>query len=151
MFTSLSHKIAMHLDKIIPALFAFFLPIAGILCAVGGFIILDTIVGVWKARKLKEKVTSKKLSKIISKMLIYQLVVITFFLLDSFIINDFILSFFSIQFALTKVIALVLISIEVFSIDESFGQATGQGLFGHLSKLIGKVKNLKGESDTLKK
>lgn len=140
----------MHLDKIIPALIAFFLPIAGILVAVGGFIILDTIVGVWKAKRLKEKVTSKKMSRIIQKMLVYQAVTLTFFLLDSFIVNDFILTFFSVQFALTKVIALILISIEVFSIDESFGQATGLGLFGHLTKLIGKVKNLKGESDGLK-
>lgn len=150
MFATLVQKSSMHLDKILPALLAFFLPIAGILIAVGGFIILDTIIGVWKAKKLKEKVTSKKLSKVIQKMLVYQLVVITFFLLDCFIVNDFILTFFSIQFALTKVIAIILISIEVFSIDESFGQATGLGLFGHLTKLIRKLKNLKGESDGLK-
>jgi hypothetical protein len=42
-----------------------------------------------------------------------------FFLIDKFILNEIILTFFSVEFMLTKVVALVLASIEVMSINEN--------------------------------
>jgi hypothetical protein len=93
--------------------FAFFLPISGILIMIGVLIAIDTFTGIWKANKLKEKITSRKLSAIISKLALYEVTVIMFFLIDNFILNDIILTFFSVPFMLTKVVALVLASIEV--------------------------------------
>lgn len=128
--------------KIILFLWVFVAPIFGILVTVGMFIFLDTFIGIWKAKKLKQPVTSRKMGRIINKMLLYNSVVITFFALDHFIFHDIVIQFFSIDYALTKVIAVVLISIEAYSIDESFQQATGKGLFERAKDLIKKYKDV---------
>jgi hypothetical protein len=98
---------------------AFFLPISGILLMIGVLIVIDTVTGIKKANKLKEKITSRKLSAIISKLALYEMTVIMFFLIDRFILNDIILTFFSVAFMLTKIVALVLASVEVISINEN--------------------------------
>jgi hypothetical protein len=72
--------------------FAFFLPISGILIMIGVLIAIDTITGIWKAKKLGEKITSRKLSAIISKLALYEITVIMFFLIDKFILNEIILT-----------------------------------------------------------
>jgi phage-related holin len=64
-------------------IFAFFLPISGILIMIGVLIAIDTFTGIWKANKLKEKISSRKLSGIISKLALYEITVIMFFLIDS--------------------------------------------------------------------
>jgi phage-related holin len=64
-------------------IFAFFLPISGILIMIGVLIAIDTFTGIWKANKLKEKITSRKLSGIISKLALYEITVIMFFLIDN--------------------------------------------------------------------
>jgi len=87
---------------------------------IGVLILIDTMTGIWKAKKLGEKITSRKLSSIISKLALYEVTVIMFFLIDKFILNDIILTFFSVPFMLTKVVALVLASIEVMSINENY-------------------------------
>ena len=69
---------------------AFFLPISGILFLIGFAIVVDTITGIWKAKKLKIAITSRKLSTIISKMMLYEVAVIGFYLIDYFILNDII-------------------------------------------------------------
>ena len=46
---------------------AFFLPISGILLMIGVLIVIDTVTGIWKAKKIGEKITSRRLSAIISK------------------------------------------------------------------------------------
>ena len=46
---------------------AFFLPISGILLMIGVLIVIDTVAGIWKAKKIGEKITSRRLSAIISK------------------------------------------------------------------------------------
>jgi hypothetical protein len=55
---------------------AFFLPITGILFLIGFSILVDTITGIWKAKKLKIKITSRGLSAIISKLMLYEVAVI---------------------------------------------------------------------------
>ena len=80
---------------------AFFLPISGILFLIGFAIILDTLTGLWKAKKLKIKITSRKLSAIVSKLFLYEVAVIGFYLIDYWILNDIIMKFFSVPLMLT--------------------------------------------------
>lgn len=137
-FTSLGYKL-------VAVIFAFLVPIHGVLLAVGMFILADTVIGIWKAKKLKEKITSRRLSNVIQKMFVYQLVVITFFCLGHFIINDIVKQFINIDYLMTKIVAVILISIEFYSIDESFEQATGKGIFTRLTDLIKKYKDVRKE------
>ena len=130
--------------------FAFFLPISGILIMIGVLIAIDTFTGIWKANKLNEKITSRKLSSIISKLALYEITVIMFFLIDAFILNDIILTFFSVPFMLTKVTALVLASIEVMSINENYKIVKGIDLWQSMKLLFARAKEVKEDLNKLK-
>jgi hypothetical protein len=131
-------------------IFAFFLPISGILIMIGVLIAIDTFTGIWKAKKLKEKITSRKLSSIISKLALYEITVIMFFLIDAFILNDIILTFFSVPFMLTKVTALVLASIEVMSINENYKVVKGIDLWQSMKLLFSRAKEIKKDINKIK-
>ena len=130
--------------------FAFFLPISGILIMIGVLISIDTITGIWKANKLGDKITSRKLSSIISKLALYEITVIMFFLIDKFILNEIILTFFSVPFMLTKVVALVLSSIEVMSINENYKIVKGIDLWQSMKLLFARAKEVKEDLNKLK-
>jgi len=130
--------------------FAFFLPISGILIMIGVLISIDTITGIWKAKKLGEKITSRKLSAIISKLALYEITVIMFFLIDKFILNEIILQFFSVPFMLTKIVALVLSSIEVMSINENYKIVKGIDLWQSMKLLFARAKDIKEDLNKLK-
>ncbi len=129
---------------------AFFLPISGILIMILVLITIDTFTGIWKAKKNKEKITSRKLSAIISKLALYEITVIMFFLIDQFILNDIILTFFSVPFMLTKVTALVLASIEVMSINENYKIVKGIDLWQSMKLLFARAKDIKKDIDEIK-
>ncbi len=130
--------------------FAFFIPISGILIMIGVLIAIDTFTGIWKANKLNEKITSRKLSSIISKLALYEITVIMFFLIDAFILNDIILTFFSVPFMLTKVTALVLASIEVMSINENYKIVKGIDLWQSMKLLFARAKDIKDDINKIK-
>jgi len=117
---------------------------------IGVLIAIDTFTGIWKAKKLKEKITSRKLSAIISKLALYEITVIMFFLIDRFILNDIILTFFSVEFMLTKVVALVLASIEVMSINESYKQVYHLDLWQSMKVLFARAKDIKDDINKIK-
>ena len=130
---------------------AFFLPISGILLMIGVLIVIDTVAGIWKAKKIGEKITSRRLSAIISKLALYEVTVIMFFLIDVFILNDIILKFFSVPFMLTKVVALVLASIEVMSINESWKRVKNIDLWITLKNLLSRSAEINDDIKKIKK
>lgn len=129
---------------------AFFIPISGILIMIGVLICIDTFTGIWKANKLEDKITSRKLSAIISKLALYEVTVIMFFLIDRFILNDIILTFFSVPFMLTKIVALVLSSIEVMSINENYKVVKGIDLWQSMKLLFARAKDIKDDINKIK-
>ena len=130
---------------------AFFLPISGILLMIGVLIVIDTVAGIWKAKKIGEKITSRRLSAIISKLALYEVTVIMFFLIDVFILNEIILTFFSVPFMLTKVVALVLASIEVMSINESWKRVKNIDLWTSLKNLLSRSAEINDDIKKIKK
>lgn len=136
---------------IVSSLLLFFAPIKFILILVGIAILLDTIFGLIKAKKLKQKITSRKLANIIYKMLIYQGAILTFYAIDVLILGDFITLAVSVPYALTKVVALVAVSIELFSIDESLRLFNnGKGFKFYFKQLINVVKDTKEDINQIK-
>ena len=129
---------------------AFFLPISGILFLIGFAIVVDTITGIWKAKKLKIKITSRKLSTIISKMMLYEVAVIGFYLIDYFILNDIILKFFSVPLMLTKILSLILVSIEVMSINENYKAVKGIDIWQGMKNLFARAKEIKTDLNGLR-
>jgi hypothetical protein len=128
----------------------FFLPITGILFLIGFAIVIDTITGIWKAKKLGIPITSRKLSAIISKLMLYEVAVILFYLIDRFILNDIILTFFSVPLMLTKILSLVLVSIEVISISENYKAVKGIDLWQAMKLLFARARDIKQDIDTIR-
>jgi hypothetical protein len=130
---------------ILLALGSFFLPIQPLLLLVGIFILSDTILGVWAAYKGGEEITSRKLSGIIPKMLLYQAAVLVGYTLDYFLVSEFTLLVISVKLLMTKLIAMTLIFIEVLSINENFEVITNKNLFKEFKSLLSRSSKLKAE------
>lgn len=123
---------------------SFFQPIQYILLAVGAFICLDTIMAYIRTRKTKKEWTSRKMRMgFVPKLLLYQLLIITFFLIDFALLNEFLLYLIKIPYVLTKVTAMVLVYIEVLSIDESFKIMKGKSMFSYFIEMIKSAKKVK--------
>ena len=138
-------KLKLNSIKMTSIVFSFFLPISGILILIAFAILLDTVTGIYKSVHLKQKVTSRGLSQIISKILLYETTVLLFFLIDKFLVSDIIAQFFSIEFLVTKVLALVLVSIEVVSINENYKAIYGKDLYSAMKLLFRRAKEITSE------
>ena len=136
--------------KLLAMIGTFLMPISGLLFLVGFVIVLDTITGIWKSIKHKVPVTSRGLSAIASKMLLYQVTVILFYMIDQFILNNIILQFFSVELLLTKILALILVSIEVMSINENYKAVKGLDLWQAMKNLFARAKEIKKEVDEIR-
>ena len=129
---------------------AFFLPISGILFLIGFAIVIDTLTGIWKSKKLGIPITSRKLSAIISKLMLYEVAVIGFYLIDYWILNDIILKFFSVPLMLTKILSLVLVSLETLSISENYKAVKGIDIWQGMKNLFARAKEIKSDLNGLR-
>lgn len=148
--TILLNTIKANWMKLMAVIWAFLMPISGLLFLVGFVIILDTVTGIWKSYKQKVKITSRGLSAIISKMLLYEVTVVLFYMIDHFILNNIVLQFFSVDLLLTKVLSLILVSIEVMSINENYKAVKGLDLWQAMKNLFARAKEIKKEVDGIR-
>lgn len=141
-----------YLNYILTGLTLFFAPIQGLLIAVGIGIFLDTFTGVFKSIKLNGWVSirSRRLSHIISKMLLYQLTIIMLYIIDKFLLNEFVTQHFTIQFMFTKLVAILLIFIELVSIKENIEAALKIDIWKMLKTLLNRAKEVKEDIDLIK-
>ena len=65
-----------------------------------------------------------------------------FYLIDFYILNDIILTFFSVELLTTKILALVLVSIEVISINENIKAVKGIDIWESLKNLFARAKEV---------
>jgi hypothetical protein len=135
---------------IFTTLLLFFAPIQGLLISVGTAIALDTIFGIAKSIKLKDKITSRKLSNIVSKFVLYQASVLLIFTIDTFLLGEFFKLWFSIPFLFTKIVTIILIFIETVSIKENFEEAFNIDVFKMLKKALKRGIDIKEDIDILK-
>jgi hypothetical protein len=140
-------SIQKYIIQLLAVVGSFFLPISGILFLIGFAIAVDTLTGIWKSKKLGIPITSRKLSAIVSKLFLYEVAVIGFYLIDKFILNDIILTFFSVPLMLTKILSLVLCSIEVISISENYKAVKGIDIWSAFKNLLQRSKEIKGDID----
>jgi peptidoglycan biosynthesis protein MviN/MurJ (putative lipid II flippase) len=131
---------------ILNVLLAFFAPISGIVLLVALSTIIDTVFGLWKAYNLKENITSRKARYgLVPKIISYCAAICLIYACDFYMINDLTKMVVSAEFLTTKLLALVLISIEVKSIDESFQSVKGWSFIDKITDMVIKAKNIKKE------
>lgn len=133
------------------SLVMFFTPIGGILIAVAVAIALDTIFGVSKAISKKEKLTSRRASHIISKFILYQSAVLLIYTMDKFLLGEFFKIWFSIEYFFTKVVAIIIIFIEMLSMKENFEEAFGVNIFDKLKEALKRTKEFKDDIQEITK
>jgi hypothetical protein len=109
---------------------AVFLPIKELMLTIGFLVAADLVVGVWKAIKTGQRIRSRRMSDTITKLLLYQLAIMSGFLIETFIISELI--------PITKLIATVIAIIEFKSIIESIEAVTGKDLWSKIKTIIGR-------------
>ena len=138
-----------YLNYIVSSLILLFVPIYGILIAVATAIILDTFTGIFKSVKLNgwKSFRSRRLSHIVSKMLLYEICVLLLFVIDKFILNEFIFKWLNIDFMFTKICAILLIFIELVSIKENVEAAFKIDIWKLLKKVFLRAREVKDDID----
>ncbi len=132
-------------ESIFAICLAAIIPIKPLVLLVGVCISLDTFFGVFRAYKQGKKITSRGLSSVISKMALYEFALILFYFIDSIILNDIAKSFTPVDLFVTKMVAAVLVSVEVLSILENVKLATGHDFIGMAKKTLRRSKSVKDE------
>jgi hypothetical protein len=124
-----------YITPLLASLVAVFTPVLPTLLTVGFLIALDFIVGIYRAFKLNEEITSRKMGNTISKMLLYNITILSLWVFEKYILQDAI--------PITKIGAALISITELKSIDESVEKLTGVGIW---KKLVRIVK--RGDSET---
>jgi len=132
-------------ETIIAVCLAALMPIKPLILLVGVCISLDTFFGIYRAIKQRQRITSRALSAVISKMALYEFTLILFYFIDSIILNDIAKSFTPVDLFVTKMVAAVLVSVEVLSILENIKLATGHDFIGMAKKTLKRGKSVKDE------
>jgi hypothetical protein len=127
----------------------FFVPIQPLLLIIGGFIAMDTVLGVTKAYVTKQTVNSHKLSRVIFKMLIYQAVILLLYPIDVFIVGS---ELFGYEHFVTKLGAFILLFVESLSIEENIKALNNnKGFKYYFEKLLKTLKEAKSQITDVKK
>jgi hypothetical protein len=130
----------------------FFTPIQGLILAVGMSIFLDTFTGIYKSIKLFgwKSIRSRKLSNIISKILLYEASIICLYVMDFYVLNELLLEISSVKYLATKLTAVALILVELTSIKENIEEALKIDIWKILKNFIRRAKEVKNDCDELK-
>ena len=141
-----------YIQYLIASVLLLFAPIHGLLIAVASAIILDTITGIFKSIKLNgwKSVRSRKLSNIVSKMLLYEVCILFLFLMDKYLLNEFVQQAFSFKFMFTKICAILLIFIELVSIKENIEESFKIDFWKILKKVLSRAKEIKTDINDIK-
>ena len=141
-----------YLQYILASIVLLFAPIYGLLISVGAAIILDTFTGIFKSIKLEgfQSIRSRKLSNIVSKLLLYEICILFLFLIDKFLLNEFIIRSFGIEYMFTKICAILLIFVELVSIKENIESAFKIYLWSMIKKILSRAKEVKSDIDEIK-
>lgn len=141
-----------YIQYLLASLLLLFVPIYGLLIAVGMAIMLDTITGVFKSIKLKGWVSirSRTLSNIISKMMLYEICILFLFVMDKFVLNEFIKHAFGFEFMFTKICAILLMFIELVSVKENIEEAFNIDIWKLLKKTLNRAKEINSDIREIK-
>lgn len=141
-----------YIQYLLASIILLFVPIYGLLIAVGTAIILDTFTGVFKSIKLHgwRSVRSRKLSHIVSKMMLYEICILLLFVMDKYVLNEFVKHAFGFEYMFTKICAILLMFIELVSIKENIEEALKIDIWSMLKKALSRAKEINQDIQGLK-
>jgi len=119
-----SEAIVAWIYKILLSTLAFIAPVNGLMLSIGFLLFIDLILGIMTARKNGIPIQSKELKKTVIKMLLYQVTVISAFILDTY--------FIQMGSIVVRITALSVGITEAKSIFEHVGTLTGLDIWSVL-------------------
>lgn len=125
----MEHSITSFLTKCIMLILVLLAPIKAVMATVGFLIFIDLGSGIWAALKRKEKISSAALRRTISKMIIYQMAVISGFLIEKYLVGG--------DLPVTKIVAGFIGIVEFKSILENSNFILGTDVFKTLIEKLG--------------
>lgn len=133
----------------------FLLAVAGWLTPLYPFFILtgfaiamDTYFGLKVSQKYK-KVSSRKFSRVLYKLLMYNIIIISAYSVDIYLLGSFVGLFSSVELTATKAIVFGVLMVELISIDEKLLQLNGKGLRYYWQKVVSVIKKVNDERKKL--
>jgi hypothetical protein len=138
--------------QLLTALLLFFAPIQELVMVVGLAILCDTFTGIYKSVKLNgwKSIRSRKLSNIISKMVLYEVAIIVLYPIDKFLLNELLLNIVSVQYFSTKIACVLLVLVELTSIKENIEEALKIDIWKTLKNFIKRAKEVSSDYDEIK-
>lgn len=132
-----------YLQPLALSLLAVFAPIKAILIVTGFLILADLISGILAARKRKEVINSAGLRRSVTKCLVYNLAIISGFLVETYMLES--------VFPISKLIAGLISVVELKSILENLNTINGTDIFKTVLTQLGsqndKGKKVEGSSE----
>ena len=110
-------------------------PIKPMLIACGILIMADTITGMLAAHKRKEPIQSAEMRRSITKLVVYQIAIISAFVLEKYMLGNLV--------PVSKIVAGVIGMVEFKSILENVSTIAGQDILALVINKLGS-KNAKG-------
>lgn len=104
-------------------------PIHAIMITVGVLIFTDLFLGIYAAHKRNEPIKSSAMRRTISKILVYQTVIITGFLCETYLLKGFI--------PISQIAAAAIGLVEMTSILENANSINGESIFKKLIEKLG--------------
>lgn len=104
-------------------------PVHSILIVTGILIVLDFITGIWAAYKREEKIKSARMRDSVTKMVIFQVAVISGFLMEKYMLDN--------SIPVSKIVAGVIAATEGLSLFENLNTISGKNVFGALIEKLG--------------
>jgi len=123
------------LAKIAVAAMAALAPIHAVMISVGFLIVADLVTGIVAAKKRGEKVSSAAMRRTVSKILVYQLAVISGFLLEHYLMGDIM--------PVAKLVGGVIGMVEFKSILENSNTIVGTDIFKSILQKLGSENDKK--------
>lgn len=124
-----------YLYKGLLVLLAILAPIKSLIISCGVLIIADMITGMLAAKKRKEKINSADMRRTLSKMLVYQIAIISGFVLEFYMLDKLL--------PVSKIVSGVIGMVEFKSILENVSTIAGQDILKLVVDKLGS-KNAKG-------
>lgn len=104
-------------------------PIKALLISCGTLILADMITGILAAKKRGEKISSAEMRRSLTKMLVYQIAIISGFILEKYMLEDLL--------PVSKIVAGVIGMVEFKSILENTSVMAGQDILSLVMDKLG--------------
>lgn len=115
-------------------------PIHAVMITVGVLIFADLFTGIYAAYKNNEEISSARLRDSLTKICVYQTVIITGFLVETHLIEGLV--------PVVKLVAGIIGMVEITSLIENSNKILGKNIFGMLLDKLGSKNALRTKKPT---